>query len=157
MGWQHICLHDRLTDQTTTHPNKRRMRRIRTWAEHSRLQARPPLLGTLDHQNIPASDTKLTRSLGIYSIGPPVVMEKHIPVNSREITSPPEMGPLLDVECKPAVIIKPRFIIVTHTDHLSRTKRSTSRDKCTFNLSTGLLALQILHQGITPIASQTAV
>ena len=24
-----------------------------------------------------------------------------IPVNSRAITSPPEMGPLLDVECKP--------------------------------------------------------
>ena len=67
-------------------------------------------MGTLGvHQNIPASDTKLTHSLGIYSIGPPLVMDKLIPVISRAITSPPEMGPLLDVECKPAVIIKPRF------------------------------------------------
>ena len=65
-------------------------------------------MGTLGvHQNIPASDTKLTHSLGIYSIGPPLVMDKLFPVISRAITSPPEMGPLLDVECKPAVIIKP--------------------------------------------------
>ena len=47
MGRQHICLHDRLTDQTTTCPNKRRKRRIRTWAEHGRLQGRPPLIGTI--------------------------------------------------------------------------------------------------------------
>ena len=80
-------------------------------------------MGTLSvHQNIPASDIKLTHSLGIYSIGLPLVMEKLIPVISRTITSPPEMGPLLDVECKPAVIIKPRFILVPHTDHLSRNK-----------------------------------
>ena len=65
-------------------------------------------MGTLGvHQKIPASDTKLTHCLGIYSIGPPLVIYKLIPVNSRAITSPPEMGPLLDVECKPAAIIKP--------------------------------------------------
>ena len=123
MGRQQICLPDRLTDQTTTSPNKRRKRRIRTRAEHSRLYGRPPLMGTLGvHQNIPASGTKLTHSLGIYSIGPPLVMDKLIPVISRAITSPPEMGPLLDVECMPAVIIKLRFILVTHTDHLSRNK-----------------------------------
>ena len=74
------------------------------------------------HQNIPASDTKLTHSLGIYCTGSPLAMEKLIPVNSRAITSPPEMGPLLDVECTPAVIIKPRFILVTFMDHLSRNK-----------------------------------
>ena len=117
-------------------------------------------MGTLgNHQNIPASNTKLTHSLGIYSIGPPLVMDKLSPVNGIAITSPPEMSPLLDVECKPAVI-KPRFILVTHMDDLSRkllgTKHSTSRDKCTFSLSTGLSALQILRQGNTPIASQTA-
>ena len=84
-------------------------------------------MGTLGvHQNITVSDTKLTHSLGIYSIDPPLVMDKHIPVNQRTITSLPEMGNLLDVECKPAVIIKPRFILVTHTDHLSGNK--------TFNL-----------------------
>ena len=80
-------------------------------------------MGTLGvHQNIPASVTKLTHSLGIYSIGPPLVMDKLIPVISRAITSLREMGLLLDVECKPAVIIKPRFILVTHTDHLSWNK-----------------------------------
>ena len=80
-------------------------------------------MGTLGaHQNIPASDTKLTHSLGIYSIGPPLVMDKLIPVISRTIMSSPEMGILLDVECKPAVIIKQRFILVTLTDHLRRNK-----------------------------------
>ena len=47
--------------------------------------------------------------------------------------------------------------LYTHTDHLSRNKISTSRDKCTSTLSTGLSAIQILRQGSTPIASQTAV
>ena len=80
-------------------------------------------MGTLGvHQNIPASDTKLTHSLGMYSIGPPLIMDKLIPVISRPITSPPEMAPLLDVECNPVVTIKPRFILVTHTDDLSRNK-----------------------------------
>ena len=75
----------------------------------------------------PASDSKLTHSLGIYRIRPPLVMDKLIPVNLRAITSPPEMGPLLDVECKPVVIIKPRFILVTYTDHLSRNKTFNSQ------------------------------
>ena len=71
------------------------------------------------YQNIPASDTKLMHRLGIYSIGPPLTMDKLIPFNSTAIMSPSEMGPFLDIECKPAVIIKQRFILVTHTDHLS--------------------------------------
>ena len=80
-------------------------------------------MGTLGvRQNIPASEMKLTHSVGIYSIGPPPVMDKFIPVNSRVTARPPEMGPFLDVECKPAVIVKPRFIRVTHTDYLSRNK-----------------------------------
>ena len=80
-------------------------------------------MGTLGvHQNILASDTKVSHTLGIYSIGPPLAMDKLIPVISRAITTPPEIGPLLEVECKPAVIIKPRFILVTHTDHLIRNK-----------------------------------
>ena len=104
-------------------------------------------MGTLGvHQNIPASDTKLTHSLCIY-IGPPLVMDKLIPVNSRAITSPPEMGPLLDVECNPAVIIKPRFNTLRTRITLVGTKRSTSSDKSIFNLSTGLSALQIHRQG----------
>ena len=89
----------------------------------SQLQGRPPLIGRLGVlQNIPASDTILMHSLGIYSIGPPLVMDKLIPVNSRAITSKLEISPLLDVECKPAVIIKQRFIFVMHMDHLSLNK-----------------------------------
>ena len=80
-------------------------------------------MGTLGiHQNIPASETKLTHSLGICSIGPPLVMDKLIPVNSRAIMSPTEMSLLLEVECTPSVIIKPKFILVTQMDHLSRNK-----------------------------------
>ena len=88
-----------------------------TSAKHSRLQGIPPLMGTMGvHQNILASDTKLIHSFGIYSIGPPLVMDKLITVNSRAVTSPPEIGPLRDVECKPEVIIKQRFIFAMHTE-----------------------------------------
>ena len=52
-------------------------------------------------------------------------MGKLIPVNSRAITSPPEMGLLLDVECKRAVIIKPRFILLHTWITLVGTKHST--------------------------------
>ena len=36
-------------------------------------------------------------------------------------------------------------------------KRSTSRDKCIFNISTGLSGFQILRQGSSPISSQSTV
>ena len=97
---------DSQTRLPTPHPppNERIKRRIRTRAKRRRLQGVPPLLGTLGvHQNIPASDTKLTIILGINSISPPLVMDKLIPVNSR-------------------VTNKPRLILVTHADHLSRNK-----------------------------------
>ena len=74
------------------------------------------------HQNIPSSDSKLMHSLGIYSIGLPMVMDKLIPVNSTVITSPLEMSLLLEVKCTPVVIIKQWFILVTQPDHLSRYK-----------------------------------
>ena len=152
---RYICLPDRLTDQTTTHLNKRRKRRIRT--EHSQLQGRPPLMGTLGvYQNILAFDTKLMHSLGIYSIGPPLVMDKLIPINSIAIASPPEMGPcLMSNASLESSLNQSLFLLRTRITFVGR-KRSTSRDKCAFNLSTGLSALQILCQGNTPIASQTA-
>ena len=99
--------------------------RVRTLSRTQHLQGRPPLMGTLGiHQNIPASDTKLTHSLGIYSIGPPLVMEKLIPVKSSAITSSPEMSLLLEVTCTPAVIIKPRFILIMYMNHHSQNKTS---------------------------------
>ena len=113
-------------------------------------------MGTLGvHQNIPASDTKLTHSLGIYSIGPPLVMDNLIPVISRAITSPPEMDPLLDVDASLQSSLNQGLSLLRTRITLVGTRHSTSRDKCTFNLSTGLSALQIL-QGNTPVASQTA-
>ena len=65
------------------------------------------------HQNIPASDTKLTPSLGIYYMSHPLVMDEPIRVNPRAITSPPKMSLLLEVERMPLVIIKPSLDIVT--------------------------------------------
>ena len=121
MSRKHFCLPNHLTDQTTTPTNERRKRRIRTRAKHSRLQGGPPLMGTLGfYQTIQASDTILTPSLGIYYISAHLVMDKLIEVNSRAITSPPRMSLPLEVERMPAVIIKPRLILVTHTDHRSR-------------------------------------
>ena len=74
------------------------------------------------HQNSPAFDTKLTPSHIIDYISLPLVMNKLIPDTSRAITSPRKMSLLLEVERTPAVIIKPRPILVTHTDHPSRNK-----------------------------------
>ena len=71
------------------------------------------------HQNIPSSDAKLTPSLGIYYISPPLVMDKLITVKSRAIKNPPKMSLLLEVIRTAAIIIKPRRILVTHTDHFS--------------------------------------
>ena len=80
-------------------------------------------MGTLGiHQDIPASDAELTPRFGIDYISPPLVMEKIIPVNSRVITTPPTMSLLLEVECTPAIIIKPRLMLIMHPDHLSRNK-----------------------------------
>ena len=56
-------------------------------------------------QNIHTTNTKLMPSLGIYFISPSLVMDKLIPVNSREITSPPKMSLLLEVERTPAILI----------------------------------------------------
>ena len=74
------------------------------------------------HQNIPASDTKLTRSLGINFISPPLVMDKIISLNSRVNTSLPKMILLLGVEHKPAVTINRGLILLMLTDHLHRNK-----------------------------------
>ena len=108
------------------------------------------------HQNIPAFDTNLTPILGISFISPPLLIVIFIPVNSRAIRSAPKINLLLEVERTPTVTIKPRLILVTHTDHLSRNKTLNCRAKCIFNLSTGLSSLQILRQGSSPITSQTA-
>ena len=66
------------------------------------------------HKNIPVSITKLT--LGFISSH--LTVDKLFPVNPRAITCPPKMSLLLEAKSMPALIIKPRLIIVTHTDDL---------------------------------------
>ena len=50
-------------------------------------------------------------------------MDKLIAVNPRAITTSPMMSLLFEVERTPAVSIKPRLVLVAHTDHLIRKKR----------------------------------
>ena len=70
------------------------------------------------HKNIPASITKLTLGLRLGFISSHLIADKLFPVNPRAITGPPKMSLLLEAKSMPALIIKPRFILVTHTDDL---------------------------------------
>ena len=45
-------------------------------------------------------------------------MDKLLPVNPRVITGPPKMSLLLEAKSMPALIIKPRLILVMHMDDL---------------------------------------
>ena len=87
--------------------------------EHRRLKSGPPLMrGLKVHKNIPVSITKLTLCLRVGFISSHLIADKLIPVNPRAITGPPKMGLLLEAKSMPALIIKPRFILVTHPDDL---------------------------------------
>ena len=44
--------------------------------------------------------------------------DKLFPVNPRVITGPPKMSLLLKAKIMPALIIKPKLILVVHTDEL---------------------------------------
>ena len=70
------------------------------------------------HKNMPVSDTKLTLGLQLGLIGSNLTADKFFPVNPRAITDPPKMSLLLEAKSMPALIIKPRFILVAHTDDL---------------------------------------
>ena len=45
---------------------------------------------------------------------------KLFPINLRAITGPPKMSLLLKVKNASALIVKPRFILVAHTDDYGR-------------------------------------
>ena len=70
------------------------------------------------HKNIPVSVTKLTLGIRVSFIDSHLTADKLFPVNPRAITGPPKMSLLLEAKSMPALIIKPRFILVTHTDDL---------------------------------------
>ena len=84
---------------------------------------------------------------GLASLALTWLWTKLFPVNPEAITGPPKMSLLLEAKSMPALIIKPRFILVTHTDDLGW--------YIAYHSSTGLSADQMLHQGRSCIAPQT--
>ena len=70
------------------------------------------------HKNIPVPVTKLALGIRVSFIDSHLTADKLFPVNPRAITGPPKMSLLLKAQSMPALIIKPRFILVTHTDDL---------------------------------------
>ena len=68
------------------------------------------------HKNIPVSVTKLMLSLRVGFISSHLTVDKHFPVIPRAITGPPKISLLLEVKRMPALIIKPRLILVSHRD-----------------------------------------
>ena len=70
------------------------------------------------NKNSPVSVTKLTLGLGVGFISSHLPANKLFPVNPREIAGKPKMSLLLEPKSMPALIIKPRLILVMHTDDL---------------------------------------
>ena len=68
--------------------------------------------------HIPVSNTKLTIDLRVGFISSHLIADKLFPINPRAIKGSPKMSLVLDAKSMPALIIKPRFILVTHTDDL---------------------------------------
>ena len=81
------------------------------------------------HKNIPVFVTKLTFGLIVGFIGPYLTVDKLIPVNPRAITGPPKMSFLLEAKSVPALIIKPRLILVARTDDLGWNKTSNQQQQ----------------------------
>ena len=74
--------------------------------------------GLIVHKNIPVSNTKLTLVLRVGFISSHLIADKLFPINTRAITGPPKMSLLLQAKSMYALIIKKRFILVTHMDDL---------------------------------------
>ena len=70
------------------------------------------------HKNNPVSNTKLTLGLRVGFFSSHLIADKLFPINPSAITGPTKMSLLLEAKSMPALISKPRFIFVTHTDDL---------------------------------------
>ena len=68
------------------------------------------------HKNISVYVTKLTLGLRVGFISSHLAENKLFPVNPRAITGPQKMSLLLEVKSTLALIIKPRLILVAHSD-----------------------------------------
>ena len=64
------------------------------------------------YKNVLVSVNKLTLGLRVRFINSQLTAGKLFPVNNRAITGPPKMSFLLEAKSMPALIIKPRFILV---------------------------------------------
>ena len=79
--------------------------------------SRPPLRKWLGIcKKIPVSDTKQMLGLRIGFFSCHLTADNLFPVNLRAIMGPPKLGLLLEAKIAPALIIKPRFILVAHMD-----------------------------------------
>ena len=78
----------------------------------------PLMRGLNVNKNIPVSITKLMLGIRVDFISSRLIADKLFPVNPRAITGQPRMSLLLEAKSMPALIIKPRFILVSHTDDL---------------------------------------
>ena len=115
---QKIRLTNQLTHQSTTPTNKRRQWQTR--AEHRRLMSGSPLMKRLDiHKDIPVAITKQTLSLLVGFSSLDLAADKLFPVDPKAFTGAPKKSLLLEAQSRPALIIKPRLILVSLTDDLN--------------------------------------
>ena len=71
------------------------------------------------HKNIPDSVIKLSLGLPVSFISSHLTTDKLFSVNPRVITGPPKMCLLLETKNMPALIVRPRLILVVYTDDIS--------------------------------------
>ena len=83
------------------------------------MKSGPPLIRGMNIlKNIPVSVTKLTLGLRVGFISAHLTADKHFLVDPRAITGPPKISVLLEAKSIPALITKPRLILVTYMDDL---------------------------------------
>ena len=107
------------------------------------------------HKNIPVSITKLTLGLLVGFIGSHLTADKLFPVNPRAIKGPPKMSLLLEAKSMPALIIKPRLILISHTDDLGWYITSNQKGKKLVQNLNRIVRKTNVRQGSSRIAPQT--
>ena len=158
MIWEQISFANRLAHQSSTSTNKQWQ--WQTQAEHSSLTADL----RVDHHLwgdwaflrtslFDVSGTKLTLGLQVGFICSRLTVDKLFPVNPRVTTGPPKMSLLLEAKSMPALIFKPKLIIVPCTDDLDLKKTSNQQQQMRIqNLNR---RDQVLHHGSSYIVPQT--
>ena len=81
------------------------------------------------HKNIPVSGSKLTLGFRVGYNSSHLTVDKLFSVNPRAITGPPKIILLLEAKSMPPLIIKPRLILVAHTNDLGWNKTSNQQQQ----------------------------